>query len=167
MYTFLLLISFLLIITGIIGSFLPVIPGPLTSWLGLFSISYINDFDVSNLLLIITLILAIIIFIVDYFMPIIGSKLLGGTKYGVIGTTIGLIIGLLSPIPFGLLIGAFLGALTGEIIAGKNINEAIKPALGSIIGVISSSGIKFITSFTYMGIYFWILWSNLSWSMLF
>ena len=111
MYTFLLLISFLLIITGIIGSFLPVIPGPLTSWLGLFSISYINDFDVSNLLLIITLILAIIIFIVDYFMPIIGSKLLGGTKYGVIGTTIGLIIGLLSPIPFGLLIGAFLKIL--------------------------------------------------------
>ena len=129
MDTLLIFTSLLLVLAGIIGSFLPVIPGPITSWFGLFTIHYINDFSENNFLLWTTFIIAILIFIIDYFIPIIGSKFLGGTKYGIIGTSVGLVIGLISPIPFGIIIGAFLGALLGEIIGGKNIYQAAKPAI--------------------------------------
>ena len=161
----LLIISIILIITGIVASFVPIIPGPITGWFGLFAISQIEGFSISNTLLIITFIVAITIFIVDYFVPIIGSKYFGGSKYGIIGTSIGLLVGLLSPIPFGIIIGAFLGALIGEYLGGKNISEGIKPAIGSLVGIISSSIIKFITGFCFLIIYISLMAKN--WEILF
>jgi uncharacterized protein YqgC (DUF456 family) len=148
-----------------VASFVPIIPGPITGWFGLFVISQVEGFSTSSTLLTITFLVAIIIFIVDYFVPIIGSKYFGGSKYGVIGTTVGLLVGLLSPIPFGIIIGAFVGALIGEYIGGKNINEGIKPAIGSLIGIITSSIIKFITGFAFLIIYIRIISTN--WALLF
>ena len=165
MNSILLIVSAVLIITGLIGSFLPIIPGPITSWFGLFTLSQIQDFPYNNTLLILTFIIAIIIFIVDYFIPIIGSKYFGGSKYGIIGTTTGLLIGLLSPIPFGIIIGAFLGALIGEYFGGKSVSEGIKPAIGSLVGIISSSIIKFITGFSFLVIYITLIIRN--WEILF
>ena len=165
MNSILLIVSAGLIITGIIGSFLPIIPGPITSWLGLLAICQIQDFSASNTLLTITFIVAITIFITDYFIPIIGSKYFGGSKYGIVGTSIGLLIGLLSPIPFGIIIGAFLGALIGEYFGGKSVSEGIKPAIGSLVGIISSSIIKFITGFSFLIIYITLIIIN--WEILF
>lgn len=108
MNSFLLILSVILIITGLIGSFIPIIPGPITSWFGLFTLSQIQNFPNNNTLLITTFVIGITIFILDYFIPIIGSKYFGGSKYGIIGTSIGLLIGLISPVPFGIIIGAFL-----------------------------------------------------------
>ncbi len=165
MNSILLIVSAGLIITGIIGSFLPIIPGPITSWLGLLAICQIQDFSASNTLLTITFIVAITIFITDYFIPIIGSKYFGGSKYGIVGTSIGLLIGLFSPIPFGIIIGAFLGALIGEYFGGKSVSEGIKPAIGSLVGIISSSIIKFITGFSFFIIYITLIIRN--WEILF
>jgi len=165
MNSILLIFSAGLIITGLIGSFLPIIPGPITSWLGLLAIYQIQDFSASNTLLTITFVLAITIFIADYFIPVIGSKYFGGSKYGIIGTSVGLLIGLLSPIPFGIIIGAFLGALIGEYFGGKSISEGIKPAIGSLVGIISSSIIKFITGFSFLIIYITLIIRN--WEILF
>ena len=165
MNSILLIVSAGLIITGIIGSFLPIIPGPITSWLGLLAICQIQGFSASNTLLTITFIVAITIFITDYFIPIIGSKYFGGSKYGIVGTSIGLLIGLFSPIPFGIIIGAFLGALIGEYFGGKSVSEGIKPAIGSLVGIISSSIIKFITGFSFLIIYITLIIIN--WEILF
>lgn len=165
MNSILLIVSAGLIITGIIGSFLPIIPGPITSWLGLLAICQIQDFSANNTLLTITFIVAITIFITDYFIPIIGSKYFGGSKYGIVGTSIGLLIGLFSPIPFGIIIGAFLGALIGEYFGGKSVSEGIKPAIGSLVGIISSSIIKFITGFSFLIIYITLIIIN--WEILF
>ena len=107
---FLIIMASGLMILGIVGSFLPVLPGPITSWFGFLSLYLSNSIEVSKKLLIITLIVAIIIWILDYFIPAIGTKKFGGSKYGMIGTTVGLIIGLITPIPGGILIGPFLGA---------------------------------------------------------
>ena len=165
MNSILLIISAGLIITGLIGSFLPIIPGPITSWFGLLAIYQIQDFSASKTLLTVTFIVAITIFIVDYFIPIIGSKYFGGSKYGIVGTSIGLLIGLLSPIPFGIIIGAFVGAIIGEYLGGKSVSEGIKPAIGSLIGIITSSLIKFATSLTFSVIYIMLIFTN--WEILF
>ena len=121
---------------GLIGSFLPILPGPLTGWLGL-------------------LILHLTKAVLDYFIPAMGTKKFGGSRLGVIGTTVGLIIGLISPIPLGFIFGAFIGALTGELIHdSKDTSRAVKAAFGSFLGFIFSTTIKFMISLVFLVLFF-------------
>ena len=154
----LIIISTVLIILGIIGSFMPILPGPLTSWLGLFILNLISSVEIDNTLLIITFIIATTIFILDSLIPIYGSKYFGATKYGIIGASIGLVIGIITPIPFGILIGPILGALIGELLFNNDLKKSIKSSIGVLIGFVASSFIKFVTSIVYLIIYIVQLW---------
>lgn len=153
MEIFLALIALLLMILGILGSFLPVIPGPLTSWAGLLVLHFTEGVDLSSSFLIITFIIALVIYVLDYIIPAIGTKRFGGSKAGMIGTTLGLIIGLFAPIPFGIIIGPFFGALIGEMIHRNDINKATKAAFGSFLGFIASTFLKFIVAVVYLGFF--------------
>ena len=154
----LIIISAVLIILGIIGSFMPILPGPLTSWFGLFILNLISSVEIDSALLIITFIIAITIFILDSLIPIYGSKYFGATKYGIIGASIGLVIGIIIPIPFGILIGPILGALIGELLFNNDLRKSIKSSIGVLIGFVASSFIKFVTSIVYLMIYIIQLW---------
>ncbi|WP_339342965.1 DUF456 domain-containing protein [uncultured Polaribacter sp.] len=141
------------------GSFLPVLPGPLTSWLGLLILYFTSIVPMNYTFLGITLAIAILIWILDYIIPAIGTKRFGGSKYGVYGTTIGLLIGLFSPIPFGILIGAFLGAFIGEILHDKtNTKRAFNASIGSLLGLITSTTIKFSVALVYAFLFFVKVW---------
>ena len=154
----LIIISAVLIISGIIGRFMPILPGPLTSWFGLFILNLISSIEIDSTLLIITFIIAITIFILDSLIPIYGSKYFGATKYGIIGASIGLVIGIITPIPFGILIGPILGALIGELLFNNDLKKSIKSSIGVLIGFVASSFIKFVTSIVYLMIYIIQLW---------
>jgi uncharacterized protein YqgC (DUF456 family) len=107
----------------------------------------------------ITLGVAILIWVIDYFIPAMGTKKFGGSKYGVIGTMIGLILGLLFFPPFGIIIGPFLGAYIGEMIKdNKDKNRALKAAFGSFIGFLTSTFLKFITAVVFTGLYISKFW---------
>ncbi|MFI1745131.1 DUF456 domain-containing protein [Thalassobellus sediminis] len=153
----LIIIAALLIILGIIGSFLPVLPGPLTSWLGLLIAHFTDAIPMNKSFLIITLAIAILIWILDYIIPAIGTKRFGGTKYGMIGTTVGLIIGLISPIPGGIIIGPFVGALIGELLNKSDSKTATRAAFGSFIGFLTSTFIKFVVAIIYLGLFIGLL----------
>ena len=144
-------------ILGIIGAFLPILPGPLTGWVGLLLLSFTSAVPKDWTFLGITLAIAILVWVLDYFIPAIGTKRFGGSKYGVYGTTIGLLIGLFSPIPFGMLIGAFVGAFIGEVaFAKKNSDKALKASFGSLLGFFVSASIKFGVGL----VYFWFFISS-------
>ncbi len=152
-------LGFFFVCLGIIGSFLPILPGPITSWIGLFLLHLTKAIPQDWTFLGVTLAIAVLIFFLDYFIPAMGTKRFGGTKYGVYGTTIGLIIGLLSPIPFGILIGAFCGALIGELIYDSNdTNRAIKASFGAFLGFLASVTIKFSISSVYFVLFIMTLW---------
>ena len=156
---FLLTIGFLFVMLGLIGSFLPVLPGPLTSWLGLLILYFTSIVPMNYTFIGITLAIAIFIWVLDYIIPAIGTKRFGGSKYGVYGTTIGLLIGLFSPIPFGILIGAFLGAFIGEILHDKtNTKRAFRASIGSLLGLITSATIKFTVAVVYAVLFFMKVW---------
>lgn len=148
---FLVILGFVFACLGIVGSFLPVLPGPITSWVGLLLLHLTSVIPQNWTFLGITLAIAVFIFILDYFIPAMGTKRFGGSKYGVYGTTIGLIIGLFTPIPFGILIGAFVGALVGELIYdSKDTNRAIKASFGAFLGFLASATIKFSIATVYL-----------------
>jgi uncharacterized protein YqgC (DUF456 family) len=156
---FLLTIGFLFVMLGLIGSFLPVLPGPLTSWLGLLILYFTSIVPMNYTFLGITLAIAILIWILDYIIPAIGTKRFGGSTYGVYGTTIGLLIGLFSPIPFGILLGAFLGAFIGEMLHDKkNTRRAFRASIGSLLGLITSATIKFTVAVVYAVLFFMKVW---------
>ncbi|MFL2615572.1 MAG: DUF456 family protein, partial [Candidatus Marisimplicoccus sp.] len=96
--------------------------------------------------------------ILDYLIPVLGVKKLGGTRSGQIGTTVGLIVALIILGPIGIIIGPFGGALLGEISTKKSLQDSIKPAFGAFIGVIAGSVIKFLISLSFLFFYFDIFW---------
>ena len=141
-------------VVGILGSILPILPGPPLSWLGLLMLYLLPSVPLDYWFLGITLGIAIFIFALDYAMPIIGTKYFGGSRAGAIGSTVGLVIGLFFP-PLGFLIGPFVGAFLGEILfnAKSNSQYAFKSALGSFIGFLASSFMKALISIIYLGLF--------------
>ena len=91
----LLLIGVILCMAGIVGSFIPIIPGPITSWIGILILNLTSAVDFNFYFVIITFIFAVIISGLDYIIPIIGVKKLGGSKGGLIGASIGLVLSLI------------------------------------------------------------------------
>ncbi|PQV51556.1 hypothetical protein CLV33_101481 [Jejuia pallidilutea] len=138
---------------GILGSFLPVLPGPITSWVGLLILHLTEAIPMHTTFLVVTFIIAALIWILDYIIPAIGTKRFGGSRYGMIGTTVGLIIGLIAPIPGGIIIGPFVGALIGELINKNDSKTAVKAAFGSFIGFLTSTFLKFVVAIIFLGLY--------------
>ncbi|GHC46852.1 DUF456 domain-containing protein [Ulvibacter litoralis] len=148
----------LLMLIGIVGSILPVLPGVPISWLGLLALYMAPSIPFDSFFITVTGIVAILLYILDYIIPAIGTKRFGGSKAGVWGTTIGLIVGILAPIPFGILIGPFLGAFIGETVFNKTESpQAFKAAVGSFIGFLSSTFIKFMATAVYLGLFLYKL----------
>ena len=156
---FLLILSFAIMIVGIIGSVIPVLPGPLSSWIGLFLFSMISDVQVNTTLLVTTFIIALIVFILDYILPIYTSKKFGASKYGIIGASIGTIIGLFIP-PFGIIIGAIIGAFSGELLLNKNFKKSFIAGVGVFLGLIVSGLSKALISTVYLVLYIKLFLDN-------
>ena len=146
-------IVFVLAIIGIIGAIIPGIPGPPVSFVGFLVAWLCLDNDFSYWYIIVTGVLAVIITVLDYYMPVWGTKKFHGTKAGQRGSTIGLIVSIfvlpwlgITIGPFGILgmlLGPFLGALIGEHIA-KNHQHALKSAFGSFVGFLFGTFLKIV-----------------------
>ena len=158
---FLVIFGFVLILAGIAGSVLPVLPGPLTGWFGLLCLYLSSWVEMNYYVLVITFVLSVGIFILDYLIPAIGAKKFGGSKKGAVGATVGMVIGLFLPIPLGFVIGAFVGAFVGEIIEKRDdIKRAWRAAIGSFLGFLTSTGLKLLLSFFFFGFYLYLVVSN-------
>ncbi len=151
----------LLAFLGLLGSFIPIIPGPLTSWLGLFVLHQSERIQSDTTFLTITFLIALAVFLLDYIIPALGTKKFGGSKKGIIGSTIGLIFGLLFLGPLGILIGPFIGAYTGEKLNDTPNKEALKAAFGSFIGFITGVFLKFSVALIYCFNFLKIYYANL------
>lgn len=151
MDVFLLILGGCLMLVGLVGSFLPILPGPFTGWLGLLVLHLTNAISMNWTFLGVTLGISLLIWILDYIIPAMGTKKFGGSKSGAIGTTIGLLVGLFSPIPLGFIIGAFVGAFIGEMMYNsKDIQRALKASLGSLLGFLFSTTVKFLVSMAFL-----------------
>ena len=148
----LLVLAIVLLVVGVIGGILPVLPGPPLSFVGMIVLHFSKYKDFSHELLWIFGFIAFGVQILDYIVPVWGTKKFGGSKYGTWGSIIGLIAGLFfvpAIGPFGIitiLAGPFFGALIGEKIGGQNSDKALKAAIGSFIGFLTGTFLKVATS---------------------
>ena len=139
-------LGIILTITGILGCILPFMPGPPLNYAAILLLHFTTGFQFSNRFLIIWAIVTVAVVVLDYIIPVWGTKKFGGSKQGVWGSVIGLIAGMFFFPPFGIIIGPFVGAVAGEIIAGKNSKDALKSGFGSFVGFVTGTLLKLIVS---------------------
>ena len=160
----LVILGFVLMLIGILGSFLPVLPGPPISWVGLLVLYTTSAVPMNWTFLAITLVVALIVIALDYIIPAIGTKKFGGTRAGVIGTTIGLIVSLVFPIlgPLGIIIWPFVGAFIGELLNKADKKTATKAAFGSFLGFLTGTFLKFMVAIVFLGLFISKAWTHTS-----
>ncbi|MBN2348832.1 MAG: DUF456 domain-containing protein [Bacteroidales bacterium] len=152
----LLVFAIVFILLGLVGCIIPGLPGPPLSFVGIILLHFTRFAEFSFNTLFILGGIALIVQVLDYIVPIWGTKKFGGTKAGVWGSTIGLIAGIIVlPMlgivlgPFGLigiLAGPFFGALIGELIHGQASERALVAAIGSFIGFLAGTLMKLASS---------------------
>jgi len=142
-----------LTISGIAGCILPFLPGPPLSYIALLTLLAIDQNEFSARFLGIWLVVTVAVTLLDYYVPVWGTKKFGGSSKGIWGATIGLIAGLFFFPPFGLIVGPFIGAFIGELIAGKDTSAALRSGFGSFIGFLAGTIMKLTVSII-MAFYF-------------
>lgn len=145
-----LIVGVIFIVLSLIGSILPILPGPPVGFAALFILRYTafveqNRAEAYDNLLWIFAFIVIIVTVLDYLVPVWGTKKFGGSKAGMLGAGLGVIAGLFFS-PAGIIIGPFLGAVIGELIAGKNKKASFKAGLGSFFGFLTGVLLKLIVS---------------------
>lgn len=152
MDVFLLVSGVILMLAGLAGCILPFLPGPPLCYMALLIQQFQSTPPYSTDFLLIWAGITLVIMVLDYIIPVYGTKRFGGTRYGMWGCVIGLIGGLWMG-PLGLIIGPFAGAFIGEIIGNAKSDHAIRAAFGSFVGFLLGTLLKLVACFV-MGWYF-------------
>lgn len=160
----LIIIGAVLCLIAIIGSLLPVLPGPLLAYIAFILLQLTSKDPFSWTFFIVRALIIIFLTIIDYVVPSRWTKKFGWTKRGVRGSNIWLVIAvIILPLlwitigPFGLIgliAGPFLGSYLGEKYAGKQHKHALKSARGSFIGFVTGSLLKLVVSIIMAGYFF-------------
>ena len=140
-----LLIAVLLSLTGIVGAIVPALPGPPLSFASLLTVYFICPGTISTELLIWMLVLTIVVSVLDYVAPIWLTKVGGGSKAAIWGSTLGLIAGLFF-MPIGLIVGPLAGAFFGEMTNNSSVGKATRVALMSFVSFLLTTGAKLVLS---------------------
>ena len=148
----LMVFGILSVLIGLVGAIIPGIAGPPFSFAGLLLVSFLDGVEHSVWFLVVMGIIGAVAFLLDYIVPVWGTKKFGGTKQGMWGSTIGLVAGLLLTTFFNfafitILAGPFFGAYIGERIAKTPNKAAWKAAAGSLVGFLLGTSVKLVYAF--------------------
>ncbi|WOC53001.1 hypothetical protein BPO_2354 [Bergeyella porcorum] len=151
------ILSIILLVVGILGTFLPVLPGLLLSFCGLLIYKFGADTDLPMVYIWIFGILTAISSVLNYIIPAKTTKKYGGTRWGSIGSVVGTFLGMFFiPIPFGFLIGMFLGVFIGELLHdNRDMNKALNATKGSLLGFLYGTGFSFVVGLAMLTVVVW------------
>jgi uncharacterized protein YqgC (DUF456 family) len=145
-----------LIVIGLLGTFLPALPGMPLIFGGMLLAAWVGDFQIIGgwVLLVLGL--------MSLFASTLGVKKVGASNKAAIGAALGTIAGLPFAIP-GLLIGPFVGAVAGELIHRQaydraNVGEAAKIGLATWLAMAIGAALKLAVAFTMLGIFALAIW---------
>jgi uncharacterized protein YqgC (DUF456 family) len=138
--------AIVLVVGGLIGSLIPILPGTPLIFVGALIYGWITDFKEINATVLIGLgVIAVVSTVLGYLASAFGSKKFGSSKWGIAGATIGSIVGIFAGGPIGLAIFPFLFAFLFELLAaGKSVRKSLRTALGSLIGVLGGIVMQFV-----------------------
>ena len=140
---FLIIVSSILMLIGLLGCILPALPGPPVSYIGFLLLHFTDKVQFTTTQILVLLFLVVVAQVIDYFIPILGSKYSGGTKWGSWGAFLGSVVGLFF-LPWGLVLGPFLGAVAGELIGDADVKSALRSGTGALVGFLLGTVLKLV-----------------------
>ncbi|WP_147652313.1 DUF456 domain-containing protein [Vulcaniibacterium gelatinicum] len=157
--TLLYLLAAALVVIGLIGTVLPVLPGLPLVFAGLLLAAWIGDFQqVGPATLVVLGVLTALSFAVDFWATAHGARRVGASRKAMVGAVLGTFAGLLF-MPVGLLVGPFVGALAGELLHGREVRQAAKVGFGTWLGIVLAVVLKFGLALAMLGIFALAWWT--------
>ena len=145
-------LALLLVAAGILGAFLPGLPGAALVFAGLFWLAWLDRFEsLGAWHLVVLVALTLLFHSIDPLATVFGAKKLGASRRAVVGAFIGTVAGLFFGIP-GVVIGPFLGAFVGEYSQGHLAGDAARVGVGTWIGMFVGMVLKLALIFAMVGI---------------
>ena len=143
----------IMVIVGIGGLALPMLPGAPLLFLGLVLAAWAEDFQYIGTGGIVTLaVLAILTYLVDVVAGIFGARQFGASNQALVGAGIGTFVGIFFG-PIGIILGPFLGAVAGELTVNRELLAAGKSGLGTTIGILLGTAAKLALAFMMVGLF--------------
>jgi hypothetical protein len=151
------LLTFALMLAGLAGTLLPVLPGTSLIMAGalVHRVAFGAERSVGWPVLAGMAVLLVLSLVVDFLGGMAGAKWGGASRWGVIGAVLGATVGIFFGLP-GLLLGPLAGALACELLAGKGVAPATKSAWGTLIGTAAGAVAKFVAGLVM------VLWFSLA-----
>ncbi len=152
------LASAALILTGLAGTVLPLLPGTLLVWSGVLLGAWIDDFTrVGAGTMAIISVLAVLAWALDFVAGLMGARRVSASKLALVGAAIGTVLGLFMGL-VGVLFMPLVGAAVGEYWAQRDQQRAAKVAFATWIGLLVGMVAKVVLSFVMVGIFLIALW---------
>jgi uncharacterized protein YqgC (DUF456 family) len=143
----------LLVVIGMAGTLLPVLPGEPFVFGGLLLAAWADGFQrVGTITLVILGFLTALAVAADFVASAFGAKKIGASPRAVLGATIGAVVGIFFGLP-GLVLGPFVGAVAGELSANRELLHAGKAGLGTWLGLLLGSVVKLTLAFLMLGVF--------------
>ena len=143
------LLIWILLILGIAGAILPMVPGPILTSVALL-LALMSD-QINGALYWFFVVSGIMIFLIDFFMPAYLTKKSGASKRASNGALIGMILSLFTG-P-GLFLGAFIGAFIGEFSVTSDAAKSARASIYAVLGVFSGMAIKLFYTLVMLVLY--------------
>ncbi|GGB00914.1 DUF456 domain-containing protein [Macrococcus hajekii] len=135
----------LLFVLAFVSLVMPMIPGVLMIWAGFLVYHFlIDNTTLSWLFWLVMIILTVISLVSDYVAGSYFVKKYGGSQAGEITAAIGVIVGSFILPPFGIIVVPFIAVLLIELLATRNIRQALQSSIGSLFGFLTSTMAKFL-----------------------
>ncbi|MFY7941096.1 MAG: DUF456 domain-containing protein [Burkholderiaceae bacterium] len=142
-----------LILVGLAGTVLPVLPGTILVWGGIVLGAWIDDFTrVGMTTVVVVSVLAVLAWGLDYVAGLMGAKMAGASKQALIGAAAGTVLGLFMGL-VGVLFMPLVGAAVGEYLAQKDQTRAVKVGVATWIGIMVGLIAKVVLAFIMVGIF--------------
>ncbi|MCS7220677.1 MAG: DUF456 family protein [Anaerolineae bacterium] len=159
MTTALIVLAWILMLAGLVGTLVPVLPGTALIWLGAAVYGWATGFaQVNGWLLLGLAAIALITHGLSYLTSALGARGLGASRWGMGGAVIGGLAGLLLLGPVGILVGPFVGAVVGETMAGRRGQEAVRAGMGGVLGALSGTFLNFLAGLAMISLVLLQIW---------
>jgi uncharacterized protein YqgC (DUF456 family) len=142
----LIILGTICIIVGLLGSVLPVLPGPPLSYVGIILLHLTRRFEFSWSFLIAWAVAVVVVSLLDYYVPIWGTRKFGGGQRGAWGCAFGVVAGVFLFPPWGMIFLPFVGAVIGELTDNNSFEVSLKAGFGAFLGFLAGTIFKVIVS---------------------
>jgi uncharacterized protein len=151
--TLLFVLAGILIVVGLAGTVLPILPGVPLVFAGMWIAAATDHYQhVGTFTLIVLGALTVFALVIDFVASIVGAKRVGATGRAIWGASIGMLVGIFFGF-VGLLLGPFVGALIGELSSGSTMHQATRVGIGTWIGLLFGTLAKIALCFTMLGVF--------------